>query len=142
MKLNLPKIVRPIPLADYAPEMEFQEDGKTPAVVWAWVNPPAALMARQRELQRQAQEGAQRIRAAGANQAAITEIGLGLVGVGNETAAVFAELWSQHTDQDTHWTAEEVKAVAGSEANPALYGWLVRRTIDLINGYRSGLRKN
>lgn len=136
MKLNLPKIIRPIPLTDYAPEL-VHDDGSA-AVVQAWVNPPTARMTRHGELSAQATAALARLRAADVDKAGAVEE---LQRIGEEFAALFAELWSQHADPATHWTPEEVTALANSEANPALYRWLTARTIANIREYRSGLQK-
>ena len=138
MKLNLPKITQAIPLADYAPEL-VHDDG-SPAVVYAWVNPPAALVTRHRELARRGLAALEALKAADAEQQAH---GAGeMTAIGGELAVLFAELWSQHADPATHWTAAEVTALANNDANPALYGWLTGRTIRQIQNYRAGLRKN
>jgi len=139
MKLNLPKITQPIPLADYAPEL-VHDDG-SPAVVHAWVNPPTALLTRHAELRRQATEATRRIQATTA-PSELAAAAQAAVGVGAELAEIYAELWSQAKDPATHWTAEDVKTVAASEANPALFRWLTGRTFAAINAYRNGLRKN
>ena len=140
MKLNIPKITQAIPLTDYAPEL-VHDDG-SPAVVWAWVNPPAALINTHSALRARAQAALKTIKEAGGDQAVqaaqmheLREVGAGL-------QAVFAELWSARSDPETHWTPEEVAALANNAENPALYGWLTNRTLAAINEYRSGLRKN
>lgn len=140
MKLNLPKLIRPIPLAEYAPEMEFQEDGKTPAIVYAWINPPAPLLARFDELRASGAAALEKIKGAApeavaAASGAFDEIAAGI-------HAVYAELWSQQADQATHWTVQDVRALANNSENPTLYSWLTGRTLQMIREHRSGLRKN
>jgi len=137
MKYNIPKIVRPVALTEFAPEL-IHDDG-SPAVVQVWVNPPTARMTHYYDLSREGTAAIVLLKAAeGDKAAAVAEINR----VGGELSALFAELWSQHADPATHWTAEEVSALANSDANPALYGWLTGRTIAAIGEYRSRLRKN
>lgn len=140
MKLNIPKLTRPMPLTDYAPELTH-DDG-SPAVVQVWVNPPQALLTRHAELRARGQAALKRVKEVGDDQAAAAEVVAEIGAVGAALAALFAELWSQHADPATHWTPADVLEVANSEANPALYGWLTGRTVALIGEYRSGLRKN
>ena len=142
MKLNLPKLIRPIPLADYAPEMEFQEDGKTPAVVQVWVNPPQALLAQHGELRQRADAANKRLGRDAPAGDDLKALALELSEVGQALAALYAELWSQHADPETHWTADGVLALSANDTNPDLFGWLTSRTVRLINEHRSGLRKN
>ena len=137
MKLTFPKIVRPVALTEFAPEL-VHDDG-SPAVVQVWINPPAARMTHYLDLSREGAAAMALLRKAeGDKAAAVAEINR----VGGELSALFAELWSQHADPTTHWTVEEVSALARSDANPALYDWLTRRTLALIDEYRSALRKS
>lgn len=140
MKFNFPKITQPIDLADYAPEM-VQDDG-APALVWAWVNPPATLMNAHGALRARAQVALTKIKEAGQDEAALAVVVQELADVGTGLFDVFAQLWSARSDPATHWTAEEVKALANNEENPALYTWLTGRTIAAINAYRAGIKKN
>lgn len=140
MKLTVPKLIRPIALTDYAPELTH-DDG-SPAVVQAWVNPPQALLTRHAELTTRGRAALARVQDAKDNPAAAAEVVAEISAVGAGLSDLFAELWSQHDDASTHWTPAEVTELANSEANPALYGWLTGRTITLIREYRSGLRKN
>lgn len=142
MRLKLPKIVRPIGLGDYAPEMKFQEDGKTPAVVHVWINPPAALLARHGELRRRAEAANKRLGPPAPNDDELKYLAAELSEVGRSLAELYAELWSQGAEPATHWTAEDVLQLSANDANPDLFGWLTNRTVLLINEYRTGLRKN
>lgn len=142
MKLTFPKITQPIDLVDYAPEM-VQDDG-TPALVYVWVNPPAALMNAHAALRARAQVAMKKVKDAEASQdeAATLAVVRELADVGTALFDVFAQLWSARSDEATHWTAEEVKELANNVENPALYSWITSRTIAAINEYRGGIRKN
>ena len=139
MKLNLPKIIRAIRLGDYAPEFEKRDDG-TLAEVQVWINPPAPLLARYDELRARGAAELEKVKGAApeavaADTGAFNELAAGI-------HAVFAELWSQHADPATHWTPEDVHALANNSENPTLYGWLTGQTAQMIREHRSGLRKN
>ncbi len=142
MKLNLPKIIRPIPLAEYAPEMEFQEDGKTPAIVYAWINPPAPLLVRHGELRQRADAANKRLGRDAPMGEELKALAAELTEVGRGLAALYAELWSQHADAGTHWSEADVLELSSNDANPDLFGWLTSRTVQMVNAHRSGLRKN
>lgn len=136
MKLAFPKIVRPVALTEFAPEM-VHDDG-SPAVVQVWINPPAVRMTLYLELSRRGQAALAALKGDGDKTAVVEELNA----IGGNLSALFSELWSQHADPATHWSVADVNEVANSDANPALYGWLTRRTLALIGEYRSGLRKN
>ena len=72
MKLNIPKLTRPLPLTDYAPELTH-DDG-SPAVVQVWVNPPQALLTRHAELRARGQAALKRVKEVGDDQAAAAEV--------------------------------------------------------------------
>jgi len=146
MRISVPKIMRPIDLADYAPEL-VRPDGK-PALVWVWVNPPRDLMDRR---SRQIQVGADAYRTlAGSLPAAggqtLTDdqrrrIMSDLHATGLEMASWFAEIWSQHSDAETHWTTDDVTTLGINETDPSLYPWLQRRTLQLIHEHRDAEKK-
>ena len=141
MKLNLPKITQAIPLADYAPELAKHDDG-SPAVVQAWINPPAPLLVRHANLRQRITELDRQIRGGTLTGDPLAAAVREMTGLGEALAALFAAVWSQHADPATHWTAADVMELAANDANPALFGWLTNGTIAAINKYRSGLRKN
>lgn len=147
MQITISKIVRPINLEDYAPEL-VRVDGK-PLLVWVWVNPTRDMMdRRRRQLQvgsdaykalGQAMEGQEGGRVLSTDER--TQILTDLHVTGTEMAAWFAEIWSQHADVGTHWTVDEVLGLGLSETDPGLYPWLQRRTLREISDHRSAEKK-
>lgn len=129
MKFEVPKIVRTLGLAEYAPE--FGE-----AALQVWVNPPLSLLKRY--------------------DALMGEIGRVVVGdlkdaedreailrqLGDERMAWFAELWSQG-DGETHWTVEEVRALVDetTETDPGLFQWMTAQSFRMIKEHRDNAKK-
>lgn len=114
MKINLPRITQPLPLADYLPEAEGQ-------VMHVWVNPPLMVLARLAALERAAKESPDKEAA------------------GQALMGWYAECWSQHPDAATHWTLEEMGALV--MGNPDFYVWVVRRTLSMIAAYEAEAKK-
>ncbi len=54
--------------------------------------------------------------------------------VEKEIFAWLADLWSQHADPETHWSAAQIEVL--SDADPALYRWLVQRSMARLQEHR------
>jgi hypothetical protein len=104
MKILIPHIVRPLPLKEYAPEMNG-------AVLQVWVNPTREFIQKFNTILEQ----------------------------DDQIAAWYAELLSQATAQETHWTAAELQQIY--ESDPALWAFIVGRCWDLIGEHRTALEK-
>lgn len=151
MKDIFKKIVRPLDLREYAPEMETE--------IQVWVNPPRSLLVEDAgytmavgtvrkgliELTRLAEEAD-----ASGDPARIEDVrmqGRDLGGqlneLGSAQANILSQLWSQGEDPETHWSQDEVVALAtrSADTDPALYLWLRRRTFEMISEYRAGQKK-
>lgn len=50
-----------------------------------------------------------------------------------------AEMWSQHENIESHWSVSEIQTVY--DADPTLYAWLTRQTIELMSEFRTGQKK-
>lgn len=117
MDINVPKIVRPLALAEYAPEL-------APLTLQVWVNPPRKLLAEILDQETQSEElAAQRM---------------------HRLYEIIAELWSQGPDPETHWTVDEVVKLIEEkrETDPALFGWLRTETFAMIGAYRNAKKKD
>ena len=154
MKINIPRIVRSVRLSDYAPEYGEQE-------VWMWVNPPKALTLQFQALTDEDNDLLARI----------TELTKPLLGDGGEDVgeeaqaeiadalaplferrqvlagevfAWWAEMWSQHHDAETHWTAGEVQelAEAAMEHDPGFWRFLLEQTSATVKDYREQKKRN
>lgn len=125
MKIDIPRIVRPLALAQYAEEL-------SEAVVWVWANPTREFLGRWSEL------GAMASTAVKAKDEA------GLRNVEDLIYSWFSECWSQGPDDATHWTAAEVKALAEhcTDTDPALWTFVQEGTLRLIQAHRARERKN
>lgn len=147
MRISIPKILRRIDLADYAPEL-VHPDGK-PILVWVWVNPPRDLMERRRAILQTGGDAIRRLKdapAGGTDGQGLTleerrRIVADLADTSTGISAWFAEIWSQGQDPETHWSAEDVLTVGKNSTDPALYVWLQNRTMELIEEHRSGEKK-
>lgn len=146
MKDIFKKIVREIDLRDFAPELETE--------IQVWVNPPRSLLMENAGLD----EAVRSIRSELEVMAAAAEPGKEpdeatrergrelarrLEEIGNAQAGIFAQLWSQGSDPESRWTAEEIQALITRclETDPALWGWLRGRTFRMITEYRAGQKK-
>lgn len=143
MRITIPKILRALDLAEYAPEL-VHPDG-SPILIWVWVNPPRDLMDRRRrqlDIGRQAVASINAMASGtpdGANDDSLMkrrQIMTDLIACGQLIAGWFAEIWSQHAEVDTHWSTDDVVALGTNATDPALYPWLQSRTLDLIRDHR------
>lgn len=145
MKVQIPRIVRPIALSEYGKEYGGQ-------VVWMWVNPARALKLRFYELAEEFASIREKV-------ATLTEDGgegvdktadalpplfARLNELGGALYAWWAEMWSQHEDEDTHWTQEEVTelAIAALDADPGFWDFLQERSLDAMQEYRDQKKRN
>ena len=139
MRFQVPKIVRPLALTDYAPEM-VKPGTAEPLLVWVWVNPPVALLDAYDEALERGRELAARLdKAAGDDE--IRALAQELSANGRRFAEWFAEIWSQGKDEGTHWTAQDVLDMGSNETDPGLHSWLSARTRELIRAHREGQQK-
>ena len=134
MKIIVPPITRPVRLTDYAPEM-VRDDGE-PITVWVWVNPPARMIDEMQALRARSVVVRDQLQTIPASDLAPE-----IKAISADVSRWYAAIWSQHADPATHWTAEDVLALDGSETDPALGGWLKGRTWDAINAHRSAQKK-
>lgn len=131
MKISIPKIIRPLRLAEYAPE--YGE-----AQVQVHVNP--------------SRETLHKVIHARRSIAALAEKGAGeapekylkeLEKLVKQITGWVAEIWSQGEDAETHWTIEEVDQIIqhSADTDPALWPWLLNSTLDLILEHREAAKK-
>ena len=127
MKINIPRVVRPVQLSDYAPEFGEQAIGM-------WVNPPrakrlefAGITERFKGVQDQIE---------GCDDGDELE-GLfdQIKALGLEMYAWYAEMWSQGDDE---WTAEGVQelAEAALDTDPGLWDFVQESSLDAMQEYR------
>ena len=142
MPIEIRKVIRPLRLSEFA-----QEYGEETLDVW--VNPPRGRRAEYALAAFLSRSGVARL------EVPVTEESPDLdeearaklvaqVAEGNDGVfAYFADLWSQGQDASKHLGAAEVKdfAVRCMEEDQALWSFLVKRTLALIEEHRSGEKK-
>ena len=136
-KIYLPKVVRPIDLAQYSPEMAAAiaapADGQpTAKQIWMWANPTETRKQEYRALQFRIDEllgmmkknADQMVANKDARDKAVREgsqvptdvplpykaedLEVWMKEASRKANEWWAEMWSQHADPATHWTPEEV----------------------------------
>ena len=128
-KINIPVLVRPINLADYAPELA----GGT---VHVWINPTRDVVAERNAIFSEIGE-LLKVEASARDDAWRARDDE----LGRRSTAWYARVWSQHKNPATHWTPEEVDQLSEHETDPGLYRWLIARTMALIEDHRRGAAK-
>ena len=143
MKVQIPRVVRPVPLADY--DAAYGEQ-----VVWMWVNPPRATKLKLYELTEEFAGIRARVVELTTdggeveNTDALPPLFARLEELGPELYGWWAEMWSQHEDKESHWTAEEVTELAGTalDVDPGFWDFLQERSLDAMQEYRDEKKRN
>ncbi|MBS4061463.1 MAG: hypothetical protein KG029_13775 [Bacteroidetes bacterium] len=140
MQIKLQKVLRPLNLAEYAPEY-----GEAAMVVW--VNPPTSLYEQIDNSLRDSDRILGELRnLAGAetrDSARMNALRAELESTGEKMTAWLSEIWSQG-QPETHMSIDDVKALEADtrENDPALFRWLIGQSWLLILGHRAGVKKN
>ena len=131
-QLVFQRITRPLDLRQYQPEMAVE--------IQVWVNPPRAMVNEVYGLLAKASAFEERARNAEAEE--LARLGPAIETAGQELAAWFATIWSEGAEE-TRWSEAEVqKLIAHSvENDPQLWPWLVLKSVEMIQVYRSGEKK-
>lgn len=124
MKISIPRLVRPIELSEYAPELAGVR-------VYVWVNAPRDFYARHAALLKENDDLRAQLDQTKAPEE-IMALGEAVRKVGSEFVEFFRELWSQAKDEKTHWTTESISELITLDTDPGLYGWLCRRSFELV----------
>lgn len=121
MKIDVPKIVRPVDLGGYAEEMRGQ-------VIYVWVNPPTVLLQEYFGLQDSLRTG---------------EDEKALEGQAARLREILAELLSQGPEE-LRWTADDISVLLmeKSETDPLLYPWVVNAIFEKIGEHRVRQKKD
>jgi hypothetical protein len=132
MDIKIPKVLASVDFGEYAPELKGKK-------LHVWVNPPLALL-------RKHDEALALIKPknllplptdAAAPEFATEEAKEEAKGAFRE---FYAELWSQHADNETYWSADELAAL--EEADPAFFSWMVAQTWTLRNEHISKKKRS
>lgn len=129
--IEIPKIIQPLKLSDYAPEFG---DISIPV----WVNPPKALLTKYLDCVNQSKSLVAELQKADTDH--INEITANLERIGNDLLGWYSEIWSQ---TDTQYPVESVKnLVAGAQdTDPAFWEWLTSGTLNMIAEHRTRAKK-
>jgi hypothetical protein len=133
MQINIPKIVKPLDLVDYAPEMAG-------AVFQVWVNPPRKLLEDYDVLIMDAQKLI-------ASMKDVTPTDAQKIAKDFEANAVqlqnwYSPIWSQGAEE-TRMTNEDVQALVKemADTDPGLWTWLTGNTMRMIREHREAVKK-
>jgi len=134
-KFAIPKITRPLRLSAYAPELDTE--------IHVWVNPPRAMLERYEESFQKVRALSARIQDGKLSKEEGEEIAKQLEEEGSYQVEFFSELWSQHKDPETHWSAEEVTQLIQGvrETDPMLFVWMTNQSVGLIVEHRTITKK-
>lgn len=161
MKIDIKPLVRAIALRQYAEEYGDQ-------VVWIWVNPPRQLRLEHWDIVQDFQavtdsraeflkplegavKAAEEAEAAGEQAPELPELDADVLAsldqqindLSRRLYGWFAELWSKHNDDETHWTADDVLVLVEAclDADPRLWDWLQDEQWRLLREHREGVKK-
>ena len=131
MKFEIKQIIKAVDLGEYAEVYR----GKTLRV---WVNPPRAVW---REYEGVLDENQRRVAEMLGDKTRIEEHA-------KWAAEIFvpvvhdwyAKMWSQSDNPAEHWSADEIAEL--SEADPALYEWMQRRSLRELTEFRKAEKKS
>jgi hypothetical protein len=148
MKVEFAKITQPIDLGEYYEPYK----GK---IVHVWVNPPKSIRKEREELLRlytkflrnavgvETKSTSRRPALSGLlrffKNPLPTEQEKHLQDALHQVYAWFAQLWSQNIDAESHWTVEEIAEM--NERDPALYKWLITRSVLMIDAFQMNKKK-
>lgn len=164
MKIEIRKIVRPIDLADYAPEYADADQQ-----IHVWVNPPRQARVDYYEINQEfsaaanerlallqavakkvAEESEEDIDPGDLTldeldlgedvQGTLADIDAKLEALARRLYGWFAEMWSQGEEQ---WTTDDVITVVEAclDADPALWNWIQDEHWRLVREHRDGVKK-
>ena len=131
MKLEIKQVIQAVDLGEYAEVYR----GK---ILRVWVNPPRAVW---REYESVLDENQRRVAELQSDERRIEEHAKWAA----ETFVPlvhgwYAKLWSQGANPAEHWTADEIAEL--SEADPALYDWMQRRSLRELTDFRRAEKKS
>ena len=152
MKIDIRPLVRPIYLRDYADEYGDE-------AIYVWVNLPRKLRIEHFEIVRdfevvvedrkELEEQLTQAIADGSEESELDEQVISdheekLNEMSRRLYGWFATVWSQHQDESTHWTTDEVNELVDTclDADPRLWSWIQDEHWRLINEHREGVKKN
>ena len=129
-KFPMPKIIRPLKLADYAPEYGD-------ASIQIWVNPPKEVRDRRFDLLGEFVRKDTDFKAAKKTKAEIETQATWQKDWKARWTGWLAHLWSQSPDPAQHWTQAEIEEMDATD--PALVRWLIQQTLEMVDNPKKAL---
>ena len=128
MKINIPRVVRPVALSEYAPEFGDQ-------AIQMWVNPPRKVRLEFADIMDRYREVLSMIEEAESDDPNLENLAEGIVIIAGELHGWYAQMWSQGEDE---WAAEDVKAFieAALDTDPGLWDFVQEGCLDAMAAYR------
>jgi len=135
MRFEIPRMLRPLQLSDYA--VEFGD-----AVIQVWVNPPGEKRRTYGEIVGLMDGIKSKIPADTPSSEQVEQLVEELRGLQIRLIAWFSEIWSQGP-QETRWSEEDIRFLLdySMDTDPKLWAWLVENTMRLIGEHRSRQKK-
>lgn len=135
MKFDIPKIIRPLEMVEY-------DEAMTGLALQVWVNPSRHIHNEywtcQSELVKATGKLGELVKKPDAKKTIALDKKIDKCN--QKVYAWFARLWSQSEDQGTHVSVEEIEAMA--EEDPAIWRFMINRTMKLIRDHQENIRKN
>ncbi len=133
MRIEIPKIVQKIHLAEYAEEFGDQ-------CIEVWVNPPRDVLVQHDDLVQlvvKCREESEAARKSLLPKEEIDRLRKEIQNAHQKINDWYSKIWSQG---DTSISAQEVEDLLGTahESDPAFENWLVSRTLGMITDHRDG----
>jgi hypothetical protein len=130
MRIEFRKILRPLDIGAYAPDMGGQ-------VLWIWANPPVRLVRDYFEISDDIAKLAKAAKTLHQDELINARESL------TERLCVWmAEVLSQG-ELDSHWTAVELAELerTASDTDPRFWAWMTRSIVDIVLEHRGLLKK-
>jgi hypothetical protein len=136
MEIKIPKIVQPLELGEYAPELAGQ-------VIQVWVNPPPAVRKEYFEVSDQIAALSTEIGKLDPEDGRLAKLNAEAETLILELDANIASMWSQGAPE-THFSAEEVGEFRRNsfETDQRLLSWMVGRSLRMMLEHQGALKKN
>jgi len=137
MKIQYKKVVRPLDLADFAPEYAG-------AVIQVWVNPTREKLQERETIRQGLNTALGKLKESDPdNVEKLKQITGTIESINDKYYAWLADNWSQAENEETHWTQAEVKELAENliEDDPALWEFIQKRSFNMLQEYREHYKK-
>lgn len=135
MKFNIPTIVKSVDLGEYDQAYKGQE-------IWMWVNPPKRMRREFDQINKDIRDAVKSLLEELTDEEK-QQIKEEVEKLQAQQAAWWAEMWSQHEDEETHWSVEDVQTLLEESADkdPQLWNFLTETSLERLKEHIIGNRK-